>query len=139
MHGPPIPSRRVMSSARRDVAAGLTGGVPRRSLPAPARIPRTRIAPARGPAVAEARRARATAERVAGRAERSTAREAARARPARQAVTQGLEFAGKHKGLIAGGIGLALGAGSLLRNQGPGVSGNGYMPTGSSSGGGGYR
>lgn len=41
----------------------------------------------------------------------------------------------RNPGKAMGAAGLGLGAASLARNQGPGATGNGYMPTGSSSGG----
>lgn len=142
-YGPPTPSRRVMSSARR---ARPEYGPPTPSARVMTREsrplygPPAPVRPMYGPPtptrsiMRDVRRTARSDERVAQRVARG-----AESRTGREALGKGLEFAGKHKGVIAGGIGLALGVGALLRNQGPGVSGNGYMPTGSSSGGGGYR
>lgn len=54
------------------------------------------------------------------------------------AATKGPGWIRRNPGLALGGAAVGLGAMNLRRNTGPGVTGNGYMPTGSSSGGRGY-
>lgn len=44
-------------------------------------------------------------------------------------------FYKRHPALTMGGIGMAAGVGSLMRNTGPGATGNGYTGVGNSSGG----